>query len=160
MEFGLFQWFLHKACRQKTKQGLVTRMLQFKSERTKEGLKPFLETWIQCGMKSFICKYIMENYYNIEIFEDKFTSMQNIQAVIISCFNCIYEGIIKRCCELILWTYLILLLFVPHLEKKVNKNNSITNKKGGTAGVSLQEEKKNDYNMICNLSWPSIVRNL
>lgn len=48
-------------------------------------------------------------------------------------FNCIYEGIIKRCCELIFVNLLILLLFVPHLEK-VNKNNSITNKKGGTAG--------------------------
>lgn len=85
--------------------------------------------------------------------------MQNTQAIIISCFNCIYAGIIKRCCELILWTYLIVLFIICSSSwEQVNKNN-ITNKKGGTAGVSLQE-KKNDYNMICNLSWPSIVRNL
>ena len=36
----------------------------------------------------------------------------------------------------------LIILSVPHLEKQVNKNNNITNKKGGTAGVSLQEEKK------------------
>lgn len=47
-----------------------------------------------------------------------------------------------------LWTDIVnlfntlIILSVPHLEKQVNKNNNITNKKGGTAGVSLQEEKK------------------
>lgn len=41
--FLLFQWFLHKDCRQKTKRGPVIHTLPFKLERTKEELKPFLE---------------------------------------------------------------------------------------------------------------------
>lgn len=99
-------------------------MLLFKWERTKEELKPFLETWIQYGMRSFICKCIIWNITSIYMFGNKFkTGMQNIETIIISYLILSKQKLWKV--KLMLWSHSILILY---LWKQVNKRN-ISNKR-------------------------------